>query len=1006
MKLNSDIVPTKTENRSARGPRLAVIAAGGASAALGLLVLLGWYTHNVTLVQVMPIFVPMQYNTALGFLLCGVGLLSVGYRRPRLAMACGGLAGAVGLLTLIQYIFGLDLGIDQLLMEHYITVKTSHPGRMAPNTALSFLLTGAALLTMAWSTRPKQRPLVAGLLGSIIVALGAVAFSGYLSGIETTYGWGQLTRMAVHTAAGFAVLGFGVIAFAWREGSTEETGAPRWLPLLVGVGVVTLAVSLWQALAAREHALNQGTESSIPEVTLVVGLLMAGLVALSVHFAQTARLRTNEMEAANQELEKEITEHKQSEAALQQKTAFVQLLQVVAVAANEAVTIEEAMQICLDNVCAHTRWPVGHVYLPAEDSSGELAPTTLWHLENPKQFETFRRVTEATRFALGVGLPGRVLARRKPAWIIDVTKDPNFPRAKLAKDIGVRAGFGFPVLVGTEVVAVLEFFSHEAVEPDKPLLEVMAHIGTQLGRVIERKQAEEERQRARELEVRSREVERANQVKSQFLASMSHELRTPLNAIIGFSDLLAEQTAGPLNEKQKRYVGHIRGGGHHLLQLINDILDLSKIEAGRLELHRENFTVAGALPEVLSTITPQAMAKKIQLESQVASELVVNADRVRFKQVLYNLLSNAVKFTPEGGAVQIDSSAAGEFVCISVSDTGAGITAEDQKVIFDEFRQVGSTSKGVTEGTGLGLAITRRLVAQHGGKIWVESELGKGSRFSFTLPVGRVVPEPARETAITPPLRSMRAKPLILVVDDERPARELLVSYLAPEGYETVTASSGAEALEKARTLHPDAITLNMLMPGKSGWETLCKLKNTPATAHLPIIIVSVVDQKDMGFALGALEYFVKPIKKEVLVGAIRKHLRPRMDGPSTILVVDDELRDLEMMADVLDSAGYSPLAARGGREALEILERTRPDAVLLDLLMPEIDGFEVIRRIKENPTLHDIPIFVLTAKDLTEVDIALLTRETRAFFRKAHPWKEELLQQVRQAVGQPPHPA
>jgi PAS domain S-box-containing protein len=240
----------------------------------------------------------------------------------------------------------------------------------------------------------------------------------------------------------------------------------------------------------------------------------------------------------------------------------------------------------------------------------------------------------------------------------------------------------------------------------------------------------------RELELRNREVERANRLKSQFLASMSHELRTPLNAVIGFSELLNEETAGPLNEKQRRYIEHVLNGAKHLLQLINDILDLAKVESGQLLLRPEAFTLAEALPEVLSTIKPLAMNKRIQVENRVGAEIHLHADRIRVKQILYNLLSNAVKFTAEGGQVWIDARRADGSVCISVSDTGIGIPAEEHQAIFNEFYQVGTTTKGVKEGTGLGLAISRRLVEAHEGNIWVESEPGKGSRFSFTVPAG------------------------------------------------------------------------------------------------------------------------------------------------------------------------------------------------------------------------------------------------------------------------------
>jgi len=497
----------------------------------------------------------------------------------------------------------------------------------------------------------------------------------------------------------------------------------------------------------------------------------------------------------------------------------------------------------------------------------------------------------------------------------------------------------------------------------------------------------------KELELTNREVERANQLKSQFLASMSHELRTPLNAILGFSELLSREEPITKTDKYKRWTEHIVHGGKHLLQLVNDVLDLSKIEAGHIELTLENFAVETAIPEVLSNIRQLAMTKKIQVDLQNKPGVTVYADRIRFKQILYNLLSNAVKFTPGGGKITLSVTGDDRLAHISVTDTGIGIRPEDQKVVFDEFRQVGKTTRGVTEGTGLGLAITKRLVERQSGTIALSSELGKGSKFTFSLPLSQDVTETQPATSSTGAV-SHRKRPLVLVVDDETPSRELLVSYLSPEGYETTTASSGAEALVKALELLPDAITLNMLMPGKNGWEILHRLKTTPATAAIPIVIVSIVDDKGRGFALGASEYLVKPVKKEVLLAALKKHLGD--SGPYKILVVDDEDTSLQLASQVLESAGYVPLIARSGGEGLDLLTKNTVDAMVLDLMMPEMDGFEMLRKLKDSSATHDLPVFVLTAKDLTPADKDFLFVATQGFFRKGEFWKEELLAQLR----------
>jgi CheY-like chemotaxis protein/anti-sigma regulatory factor (Ser/Thr protein kinase) len=381
----------------------------------------------------------------------------------------------------------------------------------------------------------------------------------------------------------------------------------------------------------------------------------------------------------------------------------------------------------------------------------------------------------------------------------------------------------------------------------------------------------------------------------------------------------------------------------------------------------------------------------------------VYADRVRFKQILYNLISNAVKFTPKEGRIDIECHEDGNSVRISVADTGIGIRPEDQAVIFEEFRQVEGAAEAAQEGTGLGLAITKRLVEQQGGKIAVESSPGKGSRFTFTLPAG--FKKVSEGISVNQPVNTLsapipgRTKPLILVVDDEVSARELLASYLDSQ-YRIVMAESGTEAVKRARELRPDAITLDVFMSGGNGFETLVELRKGQETANIPIIIVSIVDQKQVGFALGADDYLIKPIRKPVLLETIRRHVPLTIDDDdATILLVDDDLRALELLEETLRSAGYETQSVQSGTRALEVLSSKLVSAVLLDLLMPGMDGFEVIRHLRSEPTLKDLPIFVMTGKTLTSEEAAILDRETQALFHKNGSWQQQLIAEVGRVI-------
>jgi CheY-like chemotaxis protein len=383
-------------------------------------------------------------------------------------------------------------------------------------------------------------------------------------------------------------------------------------------------------------------------------------------------------------------------------------------------------------------------------------------------------------------------------------------------------------------------------------------------------------------------VERANRLKSEFLAKMSHELRTPLHSIIGFSELLDEEKSGELNKKQKRQLDHILRGARHLLSLINDILDLSKIEAGRFDLHPESFMADGAIIEVLNIVGPMAAAKKIRIDKKIAPDFVIWADRLRFKQILYNLLSNAVKYTPDEGSVCISASQQGDSAEVSVSDSGIGIALEEQSTIFDEFHQVNPATQSVKEGTGLGLAICRRFVERHGGQIRVSSAVGKGSCFTFNLPFdsqaeGRASPQelPEQTREATGRTRVQTAKKM-LVADDSPESREFIRDSFASSGFQVEEARNGEEALAKIKDIEPDIVLMDIRMPLMDGYATLKQIREDRRFSKLPVIALTAYAMEgDREKALGAGfdAYISKPVNPEVLRNRIEHLVKRRRGG-------------------------------------------------------------------------------------------------------------------------------
>ena len=595
--------------------------------------------------------------------------------------------------------------------------------------------------------------------------------------------------------------------------------------------------------------------------------------------------------------------------------------------------------------------------------------------------------------AVGRGEAKRAAVEKRPSF---VSVGPQTPTINVFDGrILPRESAHIPLIYFDQVVGVLALGSSEPFSPSAR--NVIASIAPSLAVALanaaaNERVAEQTRRLAEQNELleeqRSRitrtnlELQRASALKDRFLASVSHELRTPMTVILGFTGALLRGGQGNLNTQQRESLERVQRNAKLLLGLINDVLDISKIEAGKVEIHEQSIALVSLARQIEADYGEPARARGLTFSSEVAPGLdSVRSDPGRVLQIVANLVGNALKFTEQGSiSVRFEPRERAHWAII-VTDTGIGIPDEEQEAIFDEFRQGEAVEHRGRGGTGLGLAIVRKLAGVLGGTVSVESETGKGSRFTVLLP--RELPVKPAAAPAEPEWAILPAHPdrSVLVVDDDEGVRRLLAYELAPLGVQVLEAADGSAALEIALAERPGAILLDVLMPGMDGWETLHSLKQRPETRNIPVIMLSVVENRAFGLSLGAFDYLVKPLDVSNIVESLSR--AGVLASRGHLLVVDDDADVRQLLSQELVAAGYGVLAVEGGAEALAAMEEEKPTAVVLDLMMKPPDGFEVLCRMREDPDLKDVPVVIVTAKDLTEADYETLRGSARRVVRK-----------------------
>ena len=750
-----------------------------------------------------------------------------------------------------------------------------------------------------------------------------------------------------------------------------------------------------------------------------------------------------DIEETNKNLESEVAKRKRIAENLKKKQSAEEAYTDILTVTSRTIDLNTIVTEGLSNLMKYTDSPLGVVYLCDRDHK-TLLPVVARGAEDA--------VAEQA-FLYGEGIPGETAAKGEMVVATDLTdtiyKIPSGDGA-VPPDTIISTPIIFKdVLLGIVLTCYTKGATPELVGFIKRVTDQIAVAINNANAYAEiQEMAAELKSERDKLEMASRELAAASRTKSEFLANMSHELRTPLNSIIGFSEILHDGVFGPVNEKQAKYVNNVLVSGKHLLQLINDILDLSKVEAGKIELVYEDFSVSDAINEVRTLTASIAAKKSIVVDLSVDEGLtMIHADEGKFKQILYNLLSNAIKFTPENGSVTVGARQSGDMAEISVTDTGIGISEADQKKLFQPFMQADATTSREYGGTGLGLSLVKKFSELHGGTAWVESEIGKGSAFTFTIPIAcraeaeteaeapdadmpgeRVVPEvevtaeaempekmyevPAVVEAVTAeelaaielpaiiePEGASGNEPLILVVEDDENSSELLTVTLTGAGYRVIPAYNGRDALAVAKRLKPFAITLDIMLPGMDGWDVLKYLKYDSETSIIPVIVVSMLDEAEVGFSLGVVDYFVKPVEKRTLIAALNTLKESLGIDMPKVLVVDDDPDSVELVASMIAPAGFEVLCAYGGEEGINKSFSEHPNVLILDLMMPDVSGFDVVSRLKTDPETRNIPIIICTSRDPTSEDIIRLRSDVISVMCKGEFAREELINEIKKVA-------